>query len=238
MADKLYRQEIKQLLTPVQSCLLEQRIASVLSQDSHSDTTGCYHIRSIYFDSLSDEAYEDKLAGVNHREKIRIRFYGLQPTTIKLERKEKNGNLIHKDSVLITKETAEEMLSGDFSALTSYQHPLTDYVYSMACSKGLRPVIVVDYVRKAYTYPVGNVRITFDTKLQARSPLENIWEYGSLSNVLGEDTILEIKFNRYLPEHIRQLLCSVPGQRMALSKYTLCRENLGRQQGNLLLGKT
>lgn len=237
MTTKTYRQEIKQLLSPSKSHLLEQRISAILPADSNSNPYGCYHIRSIYFDTPTDNAYWDKVSGVDNREKIRIRFYGLDSSVIKLERKEKRANLIHKDSFTITKETADQMLSGNYDSLLSYEHSLAQYIYGLSRSSTLKPVVVVDYVRRAYLYPIGNVRITFDTQLQARTPEEDIWTPGRLYNVLGEDTILEIKFNQYLPEHIRQLLCSIPGQRIALSKYTLCRENLAQKQGNFLLGK-
>lgn len=237
MTLKSYRQEMKQLLSPTQTYLLEQRISAILPLDANSNSSGNYYIRSIYFDTPADSAYWDKISGIDNREKIRIRFYGLDSSVIKLERKEKRNNLIHKDSFTISKETADRMLACDYASLLSYEHPLAEYIYSLSRSSTLKPVVVVDYVRKAYTYPVGNVRITFDTKLQGRSPEADIWTPGPLSNVLGENNILEIKFNQYLPEHIRQILCSVPGQRMALSKYALCRENLLQKQGNFLLGK-
>lgn len=237
MAQKVFRQEIKQLLSPAQTLLLEQRIAAILPPDSYSDASGSYYIRSIYFDTPTDSAYQDKIAGIDNREKIRIRFYGFDASVIKLERKEKRSNLIHKDSFSISKESADRMLQGDFDCLSDYEHPLAQYIYSLSHSSTLRPVVVVDYVRRAYVHPAGNVRITFDTQLQARTPNEDVWQPGALYHVLGENTILEIKFNQYLPDHIRQLLCSVPGERMALSKYTLCRENLAYKQGDFLLGK-
>ena len=35
--------------------------------------------------------------------------------------------------------------------------------------------------------------------------------------------ILEVKYNRYLPEHIKGILSTVPAACCAISKYTLCR---------------
>lgn len=107
----------------------------------------------------------------------------------------------------------------------------------MALSECLRPVVVVDYVRKAYTFPLGHTRITFDSALLSGSPETPIWTPEGGSDVLGEDTILEIKFNQYLPEHISRLLNSVSAQRMALSKYVLCRNNLLWKQGSFLGGR-
>ncbi len=237
MPKKSYRQEIKQLLSPAQALLLQQRIGAVLPVDSHSGTDGSYRIRSVYFDTFDDRAYTEKEAGVSEREKIRVRFYDYQDSVIKLERKEKREKLIYKESVSISGEVANALFQGDFAALLSCGHPLTDYVYSLFASAGLHPAVVVDYVRKAYVYPAGNVRITFDTALQAGRTDIPLWRAGNVSDVLEGGTILEIKFNRYLPEHIRQLLSSVPGETMALSKYTLCRQNLLLRQGDYLGGR-
>ena len=237
MKEKRYRQEKKQLLDPIKALLLEQRIRAVLKPDTNSDESGSYYIRSIYFDTRFDRAYEEKVAGVNEREKIRIRFYGLSQDVVKLERKEKRENLIYKESCSIDAKTAEEMVQGNFDGLLSYDAPLAQYVCGLAKSEGLRAVVIVDYVRRAYLHPVGNVRITFDSQLMARKVAGNIWEPGMLYDVLGDQTILEIKFNQVIPTFIKELLNSVPGVRMALSKYTMCRENLLYKQGDYLGGK-
>ncbi len=236
MKQKIYRQEKKYLLNPVQTMLLEQRIRAVLPLDAHSDG-GSYYIRSIYFDSMTDKAYEEKLSGINEREKIRIRFYGLSKQVIKLERKEKRENLIYKEDCQIDALTAEEMAEGNFEGLLQYDAPLAQYVYGLAKSEGLHAVVIVDYIRRAYLHSVGNVRITFDTELMSRKVSGSIWEPGALYDVLGENTILEVKFNQIIPQYIVEVLSSVPGVRMALSKYTMCRENLLHKQGDYLGGK-
>lgn len=237
MAEKEYRHEIKRLLSPPQRLLLEQRIRAVMSRDIHGINNGSYYIRSIYFDTITDKAYTEKEAGISDREKIRIRFYNYQDDLIKLERKEKHGDLIHKDSMTISKDIADAMMHNDYSSLPDYFQPLSDYVYGIAHSESLHPVVVVDYLRTAYVFPVGDVRITFDALLQAGSPSIPVWKQDECFDVLGDDTILEIKFDRYLPDHIRGLLGSVCSQQMALSKYVLCRNNLLWNQGDFLGGK-
>lgn len=237
MAVKTYRQEIKQLLTPIQTILLEQRIRAILSADDHSGPDGSYRIRSVYFDTFDDRAYEEKEAGISEREKIRIRFYDYSDSLIRLERKEKRENLISKDSVPITREMADAAFSRNYEPLLAARSPLADYVYGLGQGSSLHPAVVVDYVRKAYLYPAGNVRITFDTALQAGRCDIPLWEQGNVSDVLNGYTILEIKFNQYLPEHIRMVLESVTGERIALSKYTLCRQNLLLKQGDYLGGR-
>lgn len=237
MSVKPYRQEIKQFLSPAQTLLLQQRIGAVLPLDKHSGANDNYLIRSIYFDTFDDRFYTEKEAGISEREKIRIRFYNYQDNVINLERKEKREKLIYKEALSISAKTADAMLNGDYTSLPAYKNRLADYVYGLACSSGLHPTVVVDYVRRAYIYPAGNVRVTFDSALQAGRADIPIWQPGNTYDVLEDSAILEIKFNRFFPEHIRRLLASVPGETTALSKYTLCRQNLLLKQGDYLGGK-
>lgn len=232
-----YRHEIKRLLSPAQACLLKQRIDAMLHPDSYCADTGDYKIRSVYFDTVTDSAYTDKENGICDREKIRIRFYNYKDDIILLERKIKRENLIHKESCPISREMAEAISKGDFSGLGSLNYPTAAYVYNLAHAKGLHPVVVVDYVRAAYVYPVGDMRITFDSALCSGDTYIPLWERGNTFDVLGEQTILEIKFQKYFPVHIRNLLNSVPGDNMALSKYVLCRQNILHKHGNYLGGK-
>ena len=237
MNDKMYRHERKSLLTKAKAIILERRIASVLPLDAHASEEGAYHIRSIYFDTKDDMAYQEKNMGISEREKIRIRFYSPDTAMVKLEKKEKRENLIHKEVIQISRETAEAMMRGDFAGLLDYDAPLAREVYAKWAAEGLRPVVVVDYARKAYVYPVADVRITFDYELLSRTVTENIWENGEQYNVLGDNVILEVKFNQYLPMHIKELVASVPGVKIALSKYVMCRDSLKEKYGYLIGGR-
>ena len=51
--------------------LLRQRLRLLAKPDPYA-VGGCYHIRSLYFDTPSDKALREKLDGVNGREKFRI----------------------------------------------------------------------------------------------------------------------------------------------------------------------
>lgn len=226
-----YRQEIKFFLTPVQAVMLESRIQAVMSSDIHSSSDGCYNIRSIYFDAYSDKAYSEKQSGLAYREKFRIRFYNMSPSVIYLEKKEKRRNLIHKEALSITQNIVNQIMNGNYEDLLSIDHPLAGSVYALSRAELLKPVIIIDYTRRAYTYPAGNVRVTFDSALQSGRVTPNVWLPGILSDVLENNVILEVKFNQYLPVHIQQLICSISAPKMALSKYVIGRDNLKYKQG-------
>ncbi len=92
-------------------------------------------------------------------------------------------------------------------------------------TKALRPKVIVAYERKAYIYPSGNVRITFDRNIRASSQIAAFGSKKISYDPLREqDAVLEIKYDEFLPEFILQLLEQNSMQQTACSKYRLCRE--------------
>jgi hypothetical protein len=86
---------------------------------------------------------------------------------------------------------------------------------------------MVDYLREAYVHPVGNVRITLDTKLN--TGLGPVAFFDNRSSTIGihdeYEIILEVKFDDVLPLHIRGLFPDTIRPRCALGKFVACRES-------------
>lgn len=74
---------------------------------------GCYHIRSLYFDTPSDKALREKLDGVNGREKFRIRCYNRDFSLIHLEKKSKRNGLGRKEKVRLTPDQVQALMNGE-----------------------------------------------------------------------------------------------------------------------------
>ena len=89
----------------------------------------------------------------------------------------------------------------------------------------LKPTVIVDYHREAYTHPAEDVRITFDKRLHSGLFNHDLFnpELIGVSPLEPGKMILEVKFNRYLPDYIKRMLSTVPAVNCAISKYTLCR---------------
>ena len=90
----------------------------------------------------------------------------------------------------------------------------------------LRPKVLVSYIREPYLYPAGNVRITFDSKIRTtlfhREFLSE--EVPDISATDTPDTmILEVKYDRFLPGIIQDLIQSGLIRQQAFSKYGACR---------------
>ena len=219
------RHELKYFINPAEVEALRARLKPAMAMDSHCVGGRPYVIRSLYFDDIDDSAFNDKQAGVMHRDKFRIRIYRHSDKEIFLERKRKLGDLIQKSSVQITRRLCEQLIDGDPTGLQRSSNKLLQDMYVQMRTRLLRPRVIVDYAREAYYHPAEDTRITFDLNL--RSGLSSVDLFDPhLPTVCPHDRnveILEVKFNNYLPGHIAALLAGTEAERSAISKYVLCR---------------
>lgn len=163
--DVKYRHEYKYYINIGDYYILRSRLKHIMELDKHAGEDGQYSIRSIYFDDLKDSALFEKISGVNHRRKYRIRFYNKDTSSIRLEKKIKDKGLTAKFKTLITKEQCLKILHGDIEWMSFSKDKLLNELYIKMKSELYRPKTIVDYVREAYTYPIGNVRVTFDNSI-------------------------------------------------------------------------
>ena len=90
----------------------------------------------------------------------------------------------------------------------------------------LFPRVLVSYVREAYVYAPGNVRVTFDFHIRSSVFSRAFFESGLPSvpvcDPLGQG-VLEVKYDEFLPDIIRMLLQTGRLRPQAFSKYALSR---------------
>ena len=197
-----------------------------MNRDENAGPDGTYLVRSLYFDDVYETAYQDKLAGVQIRRKYRLRTYGNENENkvIKAECKYKLNANIAKTSADISNDEYYQILNGRYDFLLNKNDGLLlDYYAQFA--GGLRPRVIVDYDREAYIMPEGNVRVTFDHSVRA-----GVNTYDILSNdvwlipVLEPDQlVLEVKYDEFLPNKVRNVLKLNALEQLAVSKYVLCR---------------
>ena len=219
------RHEQKYYISQGDAAYLSTLLRHTMQRDKHADRNGEYHIRSLYFDDCFNSAMSDKLDGVMHRHKYRIRIYNFSDRIIRLERKSKQGYYISKLSCGISRELAEQIIAGDPYGLETVNHPLIQDVYRMMTTKLLRPAVIVDYVREAYIHPCEETRVTLDKQLRTGYLSTDLFnpQLPTFPCLDQNQVILEIKYNRRFPEYILPITSSIPAQRSAISKYTLCR---------------
>lgn len=220
-----YRHELKFLINKNSAEILKQRLRLVMNVDDNSyNDDGTYLIRSLYFDDDKSTAYYEKLDGILFRKKFRIRIYNYQTNVIKLECKHKDDNYTMKRSASIDLETCQKLINNKLDEIETNNKLVLELIQEMKY-KRLRPSIIVDYRRLAFTYPVSEVRITFDSQVSSGYNNYDIFNKNAntIATIPDEELILEVKFNEIIPSHIAEILSSVPTVRQAFSKFAICR---------------
>ena len=202
---------------------LRMRLAAVMQRDSHA-VDGKYEIRSLYFDTPSDRALREKLDGVNRREKFRIRLYNYDTSVIFLEKKSKWNNLCSKESTELTEEEVQRLLRGEIMWMKNTDRVLCRELYAKMVGQGLRPKTIVDYTREPFVFAPGNVRVTLDYAIHTGLQCTDFLNPQAVTVPAGEDRILlEVKWDEYLPDIIREAVRLESRRAGAFSKYAQCR---------------
>ena len=114
MKGQRWRHELKYLINLPDYAMLRSRLPVSVKRDAHAGENGEYMIRSLYFDDYWNTAYEEKDEGVLTRHKYRIRVYNCSDSRILLERKNKYGPYIWKQSAEMTRRQVEGVLEGRY----------------------------------------------------------------------------------------------------------------------------
>lgn len=219
------RHEEKYIIDYRHYALLLQRARQLLTPDAHG-TNGSYVITSLYMDDHCDHALLEKQDGLPEHRKFRIRTYDFSDRLIKLERKDKHG--------ILTQKASAALAAGQIPLLflpNGQEDPFPAKVSRLAAqirSDGLQPSVVVRYRRDAFTFAGSDLRLTFDTCLEAIRPdLQALFEPGitGMPVLSGNEVIMEIKYGSHCPAFVRTLT-DVSATQLSVSKYALCRETL------------
>ncbi len=217
-----YRHEYKHEISRSDLLVLRSRLSAVMKRDVHA-ADGKYFIRSLYFDNARDKALKEKINGVNIREKFRIRYYNHDTSVIRLEKKSKINNLCLKESTFLTKETAQAIADGDFGWMLNSGDPLISELYGKMQSQGLRPKTIVDYEREPFIFSAGNVRVTLDSNIRTGLNCTDFLNPDCITVPTGDTIILELKWDEYLPDIVRDAIQLPSCRTGSYSKYAVCR---------------
>ena len=218
-----YRHEWKHEISYIDMIGIRSRLSAVAKRDSHT-IDGKYFIRSLYFDNADDKALREKIDGVNKREKFRIRFYNHDTSVIHLEKKSKINGLGIKESAVLTKEQAQAIVDGNYEWMIKSDEPLINEFYSKIMVQGLRPKTIVDYTREPFVFKAGNVRVTLDYNIRTGLRCTDFLNPDCVTIPAGNaPIILEVKWDEYLPDIIKDVVQLPSCRSGAFSKYASCR---------------
>ncbi|MFT5698316.1 MAG: hypothetical protein ACI8ZB_001171 [Desulforhopalus sp.] len=196
-----------------------------------------YFVRSLYFDDPYYTCFYDKVSGLHTRSKFRLRTYTNIPgdgTPQFLEIKGRYNNLVLKHRAPLS----EKYWVGDqcdSSLIQNIQLGLDPgevgrkFDYDLY-RKSLRPVALVDYVRRPYISRFDpEFRLTFDSELTG-TKTRRLFPNGSEAqsrNFLPGYTVMEVKFRRHIPSWFHRLIQSYELRRVSVSKICHAMEILG-----------
>ncbi|MDO4581019.1 MAG: polyphosphate polymerase domain-containing protein [Bacillota bacterium] len=218
-----FRHEWKHVINFSDMMIIRQRLSAVAQPDAHA-VDGRYIIRSLYFDNLADKALREKIDGHNFKEKFRLRFYNYDDSLIHLEKKSKRNNLCNKQKAAITAAETRALIAGDVDFMLDCDRPLLRELYCKMRLQGLRPRTIVDYIREPFVYAPGNVRVTLDHHLRTGLNCIDFLDPHCLTIPAAQAPILlEVKWDEYLPDIIRDAVQLDSRRVGAFSKYAACR---------------
>jgi hypothetical protein len=218
------RHEYKHSLNWGDYLILRGRLSHIMKRDPHADANGEYKVRSLYFDTPNDKALREKIDGTDKREKFRIRRYIGNTNYIMLEKKSKAHGLCYKRQAPVAPEEVSALQCGDIAWMPADERALIRELYAKMKGDLLRPKTVVDYIREPFICAAGNVRVTFDRDIRTGIFSTNFLRDDLPTLKAGDEIVLlEVKYDRFIPEYIVNTLQLEARRASAVSKYALCR---------------
>lgn len=221
------RHELKYFINFAQAHTLINKLKYILTEDKNNKNLDGYLVRSLYFDSHEDDCLFEKHSGNMNRKKYRLRIYDPSDEVAKFEIKHKSGEYIDKQSAAVSRDDAYEIINGHYEVLTKYDNSVLQNIYAQFMSQNFKPKAVVDYYRYALIFDSFNIRVTFDKYINYNNSNFDIFEPNLNTTPVFLDehkTVLEVKFNEFLPPVIKDLLALDNMSKQSISKYTLSRQ--------------
>lgn len=237
-----FRHEYKYIISEKQAAILKNRVSALMAQDLHAGKSGTYEIRSVYFDDADDNCYYQNDAGTDPRSKYRIRIYNASDKRIVLEKKMKQKGMTNKRQQSIGMDEYRMLMDdgvwnagnaadtqADIAMTADYnfhkEPPLVKELLILKQTRLMQPKVIVAYERTPFIEPNGNVRVTFDDAIASSETFEDFFcpKLHKRSIMPLGYTLMEVKFDEFLPSYIRENLEIGHLRQTSFSKYYLCR---------------
>lgn len=221
-----FRFELKYLVTNAEIAMIRNQLNHLIGIDQNAVLSDMYSIRSLYFDDIYNSCYYENENGTDPREKFRIRIYNHSTDRITLECKRKERGKTLKTSCPLTIEQTRMLMEGRILPDIANQPEVLRKLTLRMMTKGMRPVVIVEYERIPYVYPNGNVRVTMDMNVSSSTSIERFLDAQIPKRPVmpAGQQLLEVKFDEYLPDFIHHNLNLHSLTQTAYSKYYLCRK--------------
>ena len=228
MSKELYslRKEIKYVIPLGKALAIKEQLDRLLPRDNYC-AEGAYSVRSLYFDSVNNIDFTEKLSGVADRKKVRLRIYNGNASLCKLEIKQKNDDRQQKLSLVISESDARELAHGNYSVLKEHFDGSDTGLkaYGIMAQGLYRPAVLIEYDRLAYRYPMYDTRVTLDMNIRASESDRDLFSEKVLyTPVMRECVVLEVKYSGKLMGFLSAMLARFHLTQGTYSKYCAGRQ--------------
>lgn len=223
MGAELYsrRKEIKYIVPLGKALAVREQLDRLLPRDEHC-VDGPYLVRSLYFDSVNQIDFGEKLAGVKDRKKVRLRVYDGDTSLCKLEIKQKNDDRQQKLSLIVSADDAAALSRGNIEVLRNYfdSSRTSLKAYGIMKQGQYRAVAQIAYDRLAYKYPMYDTRITLDMNVRSsESNMDLFSPTVCYTPILWENAVLEVKYSGKMMGFLSALLAQFELTQGTYGKY-------------------
>ncbi|MCA9583393.1 MAG: polyphosphate polymerase domain-containing protein [Myxococcales bacterium] len=203
----------------------------LIDRDTHTpEGSRTYQITSLYFDTPKFDFFVDKVEGIKHRVKVRLRRYDSNSDGF-IEVKARSGRGIRKYRVPLDGEAMRRMAGGDATPLIEHRDGKHAFAARMILreisSHSLVPAVITVYHREAFMFREDpTLRLTIDRNLYcAGDDLVNRFfdhREGLIRMVEWDNrAILEVKTTGPIPETMARSVRRAGLKRTSISKYCI-----------------
>jgi hypothetical protein len=175
-------------------------------------------VNSLYLDTLHMSSLNDNLAGLNTRQKLRLRWYGDEVTDIQplLELKQKYNRLGRKKQVLLL---CTLDLALPWREILGIVRANAGPEWQTLLQTVNQPTLLTHYQREYYVTQDGDVRATLDFAQvaydQRFAPRSNL----RVRLPIADTVVIEIKTSQEQTERLQEIVARFPVPRSRNSKY-------------------
>lgn len=222
-----YRNELKYFVSTNSLKVVEERLKNLIQLDPYVDKEkGFYIVKSLYFDDYDDTCLNHNEYSLGRRKKYRIRMYGNNAELIILEKKEKENSMSRKTSCKLSKDQYHALCNGKVEQLywKTKDSLLKEFALQIML-KRFTPKVVIKYERTAFVDFPGNVRVTIDRNISCSTQISRFLnsDYTVIPILEKGQHLLEVKYDEFLPDYIKQVIQLDSLEQATFSKYYMGR---------------
>ncbi len=160
-----------------------------------------YRMRSLYFGDFGSYGLTNTVSAANRNERFLLRYYNNDISFVLLEKTHKVNKLCHRESVELTLDQCEAIMTGRYDWLKDFDSPLLAELCWKMRYRQLRPYSIVDCSRKTLIYSVCNARISLDSDILVSKCVPGFLISNLVMVPAAKKNAMQIELNSYIPDY-------------------------------------